>query len=205
MIIHGRNIVLLANGVAIAASKSCTMNVSADIIKVASPSDGQWEHAIAGRKSWDASCSQLVTNITDGLSMIGTQVTLRMQVKGEFGLPFEDFETHNPSLENYQLTEEPTNILWDTTRKQFIALLITEDFEDLYFSIWPGAAQYTQLGYYYQRASKRVYRKTATNLIPEALQGSAIVKDWKITATLGNLSQGSFQFHGVGPLVNPTS
>ena len=43
------------------------------------------------------------------------------------------------------------------------------------------------------------------NLVQEVLTGTAIVKDWKITATLGNLAQGSFQFQGVGELAVPTT
>ena len=126
MILHGRNIILLAGGTAVAAAKSCELNVSAEVIKTASPSDGAWENAIAGRKSWRVTCNQLVTSITNGLAIVGTQVTLRMSVM-------------NGSTET------------------------------------------------------------------EALQGTAIVKDWKITATLGNLAQGSFQFHGVGALEVPTT
>ena len=35
----------------------------------------------------------------------------------------------------------------------------------------------------------------------EELTGSAIVKNWKVTGTLPNLSQGSFQFRGSGALL----
>ena len=54
-------------------------------------------------------------------------------------------------------------------------------------------------------SNRFVYKKGTTDLVPEALQGTAIVKDWKITATLGNLAQGSFQFQGVGALEVPTT
>jgi hypothetical protein len=81
-----------------------------------------------------------------------------------------------------------------------------DDFQDHYFESWPGA-----LSYNYQNNGKffymqnKVYRVNNNDLVLEALQGTAIVKDWKITATLGNLAQGSFQFQGVGALTNPTT
>jgi hypothetical protein len=53
--------------------------------------------------------------------------------------------------------------------------------------------------------NNNIFKKTATDLIPEALQGSAIVRNWKVVGTLGNLAQGSFQFQGKGALSNPTT
>lgn len=34
----------------------------------------------------------------------------------------------------------------------------------------------------------------------DTLTGTAIIKQWKATGTLGNLAQGSFAFRGTGPL-----
>jgi hypothetical protein len=208
MILHGKDIILLADGVAIAAAKSCELNISADIIKTSSPSDGAWETSIAGRKSWNASCSQLVTSITNGLSMVGTVVTLRMQVRGQIGLPFDGF-LNNPTLEEETLTEEPTAIKWDLTRHRFIAEFDFAPFGTTYYGVWPNSIVYVtpSLGslFYDRSHQKNVYKKGTTDLEPEALQGNAIVKGWKCTATVGNLAQGSFQFQGAGALTNPTT
>jgi hypothetical protein len=208
MILHGKDIILLADGVAIAAAKSCELNISADIIKTSSPSDGAWETSIAGRKSWNASCSQLVTSITNGLSMVGTVVTLRMQVRGQIGLPFDGF-LNNPTLEEETLTEEPTAIIWDLTRHRFIAEFEFAPFGTTYYGVWPNSIVYVtpSLGslFYDRSHQKNVYKKGTTDLEPEALQGHAIVKGWKCTATVGNLAQGSFQFQGAGALTNPTT
>ena len=208
MILHGKDIILLADGVAIAAAKSCELNISADIIKTSSPSDGAWETSIAGRKSWNASCSQLVTSITKGLEMVGTVVTLRMQVRGQIGLPFDGF-LNNPALEEETLTEEPTAIIWDLTRHRFIAEFEFAPFGTTYYGVWPNSIVYVtpSLGslFYDRSHQKNVYKKGTTDLEPEALQGNAIVKGWKCTATVGNLAQGSFQFQGAGALTNPTT
>ena len=208
MILHGKDIILLADGVAIAAAKSCELNISADIIKTSSPSDGAWETSIAGRKSWNASCSQLVTSITNGLAMVGTVATLRMQLRGQIGLPFDGF-LNNPTLEEETLTEEPTAIIWDLTRHRFIAEFEFEPFGTTYYGVWPNSIVYVtpSLGslFYDRSHQENVYKKGTTDLEPEALQGDAIVKGWKCTATVGNLAQGSFQFQGAGALTNPTT
>ena len=208
MILHGKDIILLADGVAIAAAKSCELNISADIIKTSSPSDGAWETSIAGRKSWNASCSQLVTSITNGLAMVGTVATLRMQVRGQIGLPFDGF-LNNPTLEEETLTEEPTAIIWDLTRHRFIAEFEFAPFGTTYYGVWPNSIVYVtpSLGslFYDRSHQKNVYKKGTTDLEPEALQGNAIVKGWKCTATVGNLAQGSFQFQGAGALTNSTT
>jgi hypothetical protein len=208
MILQGRNIILLAGGKAIAAAKSCDLEISADAIPVASPSDGAWEDAIPGRKSWKTSCSHLVTGIVDSAAMVGTVVTLRMQVRGKMGLPFDGF-LNNPTLEEETLTEEPTAIKWDLTRHRFIAEFDFDPFGTTYYGVWPNSRVYAfpSLGslFYDDSNQKNVYKKGTTDLEIEALQGSAIVRDWKVVGTLGNLAQGSFRFQGKGALTNPTT
>lgn len=53
---------VMADGKVIAASKSCTVNVECDDIPVSSPTDGQWEHVIAGKKKWKVTTNHLVVN-----------------------------------------------------------------------------------------------------------------------------------------------
>lgn len=119
MILHGRNLIIKAGGVAIAAARSCDITITTDEIETASPSDGQWKHVIAGRKSWSVNVSFLVPSgdFPTEAQMVGTTVTLNVS---------------------------------DDSNSQ--------------------------------------------------MQGSALVKAWKATGTLGNLTQGSFQFTGNGPL-----
>jgi hypothetical protein len=210
MILQGRNIILLADGKAIAAAKSCDLDISSDAIPVASPSDGAWEDAIPGRKSWKASCSHLVTGIVNSAAMVGTVVTLRMQVRGEIGLPFRD-KVSDVTVEVGGDDVEPMAIVWNTTTKQFLAFRrTTRPAAVHYFDVWAESSAYTNaaegtLFYMNGDASNNVFRKTDTDLVPEALQGAAIVRNWKVVGTLGNLAQGSFQFQGKGALTNPTT
>jgi hypothetical protein len=60
MILQGVNLIIKAGGVAIAAAKSANIKVQAKTIEVSSPTGGQWEHSIVGRKSWSVSTSHLV-------------------------------------------------------------------------------------------------------------------------------------------------
>ena len=210
MILQGRNIILLAGGKAIAAAKSCDLEISADAIPVASPSDGAWEDAIPGRKSWKASCNHLVTGIVDSAAMVGTVVTLRMQVAGELGLPFREKVNH-VTVEEGSAEIEPLAVVWNTTTKQFLGWTrTTRPASSHYYNLWSGPSAYTSAAegtlFYMNGDNKNnVFKKTATDLIPEALQGSAIVRNWKVVGTLGNLAQGSFQFQGKGALTNPTT
>lgn len=60
--LQGRNLIIAVDGSTIAAAKSCSVDVQADTIKVSSPTDGAWEHIIAGRKSWQVQTSHLMPN-----------------------------------------------------------------------------------------------------------------------------------------------
>ena len=61
--LQGRNLIIAVDGSTIAAAKSCSVDVQSDTIKVSSPTDGEWEHIIAGRKSWQVQTSHLMPNI----------------------------------------------------------------------------------------------------------------------------------------------
>ena len=80
MIIHGRNILIYQDGVAIAASKSCEIHVACEKIPIASPDTGDWEDNIAGRKNWTVRMNRLVTSVTDHLMNVGSRVRLTFGV-----------------------------------------------------------------------------------------------------------------------------
>lgn len=102
-------------------------------------------------------------------------------------------------------------IVWNTTTKQFLGRVrTTRPAASHYYNLWSGSSAYTSaaegtLFYMNGDNNNNIFKKTATDLVLEALQGSAIVRNWKVTGTLGNLAQGSFQFQGKGALSNPTT
>lgn len=60
MILHGSNLVISADGSVLAASKTCSLNVDTEKIKVSSSVDGKWEHSITGLKSWSLTTNHLL-------------------------------------------------------------------------------------------------------------------------------------------------
>lgn len=62
MIVHGRNLIIKAGGVAIAGAKSCTIDVKCEEIEVSGPTSGMWKQFIAGRRSWGINTSGLVVS-----------------------------------------------------------------------------------------------------------------------------------------------
>ena len=75
-IIHGRQLIVKQNSTTIAVQKSCDIDVRSAAIPVSSPTQGQWENNIAGRKSWSMMCNTLVTSIASNVSMVGQTVTI---------------------------------------------------------------------------------------------------------------------------------
>lgn len=122
MAVLGNNIIVYMNGQAIAGTKSDEIQVDSDTIEIASETDQDWVHVLAGRKSWSLNVGWLVLANLDVRKVLlaGSVVTIKIKGRGD----------------------------------------------------------------------------TDAN----GLQGSAIIRTCKITATRGNLAQGSFAFVGNGPL-----
>lgn len=60
MIYQGRNLIISANGVVLAASKSCSIDVKADTKEVSSPTDADWKHFKARAKEWSVTTNHLL-------------------------------------------------------------------------------------------------------------------------------------------------
>lgn len=200
MIIKGNDILVYSNGVAIAAAKSCDIEVGSDQLEISSPSTGTWREFIAQRKSWSVSTSYLVTdgNFPSGLSMVGATVTLKMKRRSSAtSLGFAGIVSATAASAETENT--PTAIYYDEDGCRFIGL----DNEE-YFLKWPGSEGYTTpgAGYVYRDNSTGTYYLWDDDdlLAYEQLTGSAICTGWKVTATRGNLASGSFEFQGTGEL-----
>ena len=201
MFIKGKDVILKIGGTAIAAAKSCDVNIQADLIKVSSPTDGGWEHSIAGRKSWSASCSHLVTQIASSAAMVGQTVTLTFQPTSEVAF---SGTVSNPTLTS-GTPPSSGNMVFDTTRKEFLWVHFPAPGVTLYFEDFDGKPALIRGAYYYDRTADKCYQwsGTAMNEV-QALTGSAIVKQWKGTFSQSNLAQGSYSFEGIGALSTTT-
>lgn len=60
MVLHGRNLIVSVGGVAVAAAKSCVIEVKAKEIAVNGPDTGAWDEYRSGRKGWKVRTSMLV-------------------------------------------------------------------------------------------------------------------------------------------------
>ena len=196
MVLHGKDLVVLADGVAIAMSKSCDINVEADIIPTSSPTDGDWEHSISGRKSWKVTTNHLLRSVASMAMKVGSTVTLTMKVVDGVGLPFSGM-VDNVSLETGTETS-PEGFVWDTTRKCFLALGHAQ--RDTYYISWSGGQDYANPEGKLFWDGNTVYTVIDGELTQEQLTGSAHCRLCKVTATKGNLAQGSFSWTGTGAL-----
>lgn len=75
--LKGNDVIILKDGVAIAAARSCDIHVGAAADEVSSASTGTWRERLLGRKDWTVSVSMLVTgSLSDILTAAGGQYTL---------------------------------------------------------------------------------------------------------------------------------
>jgi hypothetical protein len=65
MILHGKDLIVSIDGNAAFASKSCSLEVNAKSIEKTSPTSGEWEENVSGKKSWRLSTNQLVKKATE--------------------------------------------------------------------------------------------------------------------------------------------
>lgn len=64
MILHGKDLIVSIDGNSMLASKSCALSVSAKTITKTSPTSGDWEEVLSGKKSWSLSTNHLVKPAT---------------------------------------------------------------------------------------------------------------------------------------------
>ena len=78
----GNDVIIYVDGTAVAAAKSCEIDVKSDLNEVASPDTGIFRKYIAGRRSWDVTVNCLVTDtLASNVLKVGTAVTLTMGVR----------------------------------------------------------------------------------------------------------------------------
>lgn len=204
-VLKGKDLIIKANGVAIAAAKSCSVKVSAKDIETASPNDGQWEHSLIGRKSWRVETNHLVVSLPRSVQMVGTTVSLTVCVEGSYGKGFSGF-VNNVTIASgtYTGTLSLTRgIFWDKTAKKFLLKIVPTAGVEQYFAAWTvtDSTPYTSPSDYDLFSyNGTLYSWLNNDLMAEKLLGSAHILTWNASGAIGNLMMGSFSFKGTGPL-----
>ena len=84
-IIHGRNLLIYADGVAVAAARSCRITMDFDTIEMAGVDSGTYKYYVTAMSSWSIQVDKLVSNVRSIFEEVGTMVSLSFVVRDEYG------------------------------------------------------------------------------------------------------------------------
>jgi hypothetical protein len=193
MVLQGGDIYITGDDLKtfIYAARSCDINVKADTIEIASPTSALWREFISGRKEWSIDISHLVTTVAGMVPKVGSTAVVRVCVNPQVGLPIYNVVS-NVTVQSSS-APHPTGIVWDSVRKVFLAY-----YNSKYYQSWPNREEYEQYGTY--RYGSQSYTVVNGTLVVNQLRGTCIVQSVKLTATKGNLAQGSVKLQGTGEL-----
>lgn len=89
MIKQGRDLLVYADGVVVAAAKSCSLSMEADTLETAGVDAGARSY-MSGRKDWSVKVGNLVTSVQGHFAPIGAMLRLSMVICDELGNPTSD-------------------------------------------------------------------------------------------------------------------
>ena len=82
--INGRNLLVYADGVVVAAAKSCSLSMEADTLETAGVDAGARSY-MSGRKNWSVKVGNLITSVQGHFAPIGAMLRLSMVICDELG------------------------------------------------------------------------------------------------------------------------
>lgn len=89
MIKQGRDLLVYADGVVVAAAKSCSLSMEADTLETAGVDAGARSY-MSGRKDWSVKVGNLVTSVQGHFAPVGAMLRLSMVICDELGNPTND-------------------------------------------------------------------------------------------------------------------
>ena len=201
--IHGRNLIIKLDGKAIAAAKSCDIQIQTDMIEVSSPTAGNYRKYIAGRTDWSVNTSHLVVSPLADLQMVGNEYDLTFMVRDAEALPFDGFVSGVTIRQQSTIAYDA--IVYDQAVNRFVAR-VDDGLQQLYYYSWLNGNDYFQPttgniyeydGTYYRWEGSELAEVSSSEV---SLTGIATCKTAKIVGSVSNLANGSFVFQGSGPL-----
>ena len=107
---NGNNIIVLMDGVAIAAAKSCTITKKVEAIETANSASGRAKSYIPGLREWSVSVRALVTSMPDFFVNPGQSVRLSIAVRDNYGEYTTDRVTGTAIIESAKITGTVGNL-----------------------------------------------------------------------------------------------
>lgn len=107
---NGNNIIVLMDGVAIAAAKSCTITKRVEAIETGNSVDGRAKSYIPGLREWSVSVRALVTSMPDFFANPGQTVSLSIAVRHNNGEYTADRVTGTAIIESAKITGTVGNL-----------------------------------------------------------------------------------------------
>lgn len=107
---NGNNIIVLMDGVAIAAAKSCTITKRVEAIETGNSADGRAKSYIPGLREWSVSVRALVTSMPDFFANPGQTVRLSIAVRDNDGEYTTDRVTGDAIIESAKITGTVGNL-----------------------------------------------------------------------------------------------
>lgn len=107
---NGNNIIVLVDGVAIAAAKSCTITKKVEAIETGNSADGRAKSYIPGLREWSVSVRALVTSMPDFFADPGQTVRLSIAVRDNNGVYTTDRVTGTAIIESAKITGTVGNL-----------------------------------------------------------------------------------------------
>lgn len=89
--ILGNDIIIMEDGVAVAASRSCSPQTESEAREVSSPYSGKWRDYRCGRQGWALSLNFIVGNLVDSLLHSGKRVHLVIRARDAQGNLTNDY------------------------------------------------------------------------------------------------------------------
>lgn len=209
----GKNLILYSDGVAVAASKSCTINVQCELMEVSSPTTGAWRTFLAGVKEWSVSCGVLVMaeSVVSSALSVGTSVEIDVQPLYDEIHTLTGFVAQGDQVMNDRPASVVNGIYMDAANGRFVTFLGTYNSTRYFSTEWPNKEAWMvtpqrHVTYRFPDASVAPFEwsGTAFAVIPR-LNGNAFIQQWEASGAVGSLAQGAFSFKGNGALASENS
>lgn len=209
----GKNLILYSGGVAVAASKACSINVQCDLLEVSSPTTGAWRTFLADVKEWSVSCGVLVMaeSVVYSALSVGTSVEIDVQPLYDEIHTLTGFVAPGDQVMTDRAASAVNGIYMDAANGRFVTYLGTYNSTRYFTTEWPNKEAWTvapqqNATYRFPDASVAPFEwsGTAFAVIPR-LKGDAIIQQWEASGAVGSLAQGTFSFKGNGALASENS